>query len=333
MLSRVADSAYWMSRYVERAENLARIMDVNVHMLLDLPAQRAEEISQDWTPLLASLEDDAAFRKSRKKPTASAVTAFMLFDRSHPGSIVSCLAHARENARTIRELIATEMWEQINRTYLWLMSKNAHQFFERSAYDFFQRVQKSLQLFQGITDSAMFHGEGWEFIQLGRYLERADKTTRLLDEKFFLLTTGEHTPSDTALQWNYILRCANVRQTYQRLYADTANPVKASELLLLNVQVPRSVAFCVDQVDRSLRRISGVTHGRFSNSAEKLSGRLLGELSFSSINEFWHNGLHESMDELQTKLNALGTAIAETYIEQPEPQVVTPRSARRQVPQ
>ena len=334
MLSRVAESAFWMSRYVERAENLARIIDVNLHLLLDLPMRRAEEISQDWLPLLATLGDDEVFAKAnRRKPSSTAVIEFLLFDRKHPGSIVGALANARENARTIREQISTEMWEQVNRTYLWLMSKSAEQFYQRNAHEFFQRVQKSLQLFQGITDSVMFHGEGWEFIQLGRYLERADKTSRLLDDEFFLLKPDKDHPAEVVLQWHTILQSGNVRQIYQRLHAGPVDPIKASELMLLNGHVPHSVAFCVDRMNQSLRRISGVSDQRFTNAAEKLSGRLLGELTFSSINEFWDKGLHDSMDDLQSKLNDLGTAIAETYIRQPEPQIISPTSVRKHVPQ
>jgi len=315
MLSRVADSLFWMSRYAERAENVARIIDVNAQLMPDLSTQQAHGLSRNWLPVVACLGDEGAFQARYRKADMQAVTDFLVFDRSHPSSITGSLSLARENARTVREQITTEMWEQLNRTYLWLMSKGAHQFYERNNYEFFQRVKKSLQLFQGITDSVMVRGEGWEFIQMGKFLERADKTTRLLDDEFFLLPADKLRPADVIPQWISILRSCNARQAYQRLYATVVEPVQVAHLLLLNEAFPRSVVYCTLQLDQSLRRISGVTAGRYSNAAEKLSGRLVAEFRFSSIEEFWDRGLHMAMDDLQTKLNNLGQAVLESYLE------------------
>lgn len=333
MLSRVADNAFWMSRYVERAENIVRIVDINLQLILDLPARRAEDAAQHWPRVVACLGDDEGFRKRKLKPEAEVVSDFLLFDRTNPNSIASCLAFARENARTIREMITAEMWEQINRTHLWLASKSAHQFYARNTYDFFQRLKKSLQLFQGITDSVMHRGEGWEFIQLGKYLERADKTSRILDDKFFLQSSNGTLASDVLPQWTAILRCCNARQTYLRLYASGVDPKRVSELLTLNGAFPRSVIFCVQHVDQALRRISGVPVGQFTNVAEKLSGRLLSELSFSTIDDIRDNGLHKAMDELQVQLNDIGAAILETYIHPSAPPVITSPLQMMAVPQ
>jgi uncharacterized alpha-E superfamily protein len=300
--------------YVERAENIARIVDVNAQLMLDLPMKEAERIQRNWMPVVSCLGDEDEFHKRYKKPDADSVTEFLLFDRSHANSITGSLAAARENARTVREQISPEMWEQVNRTYLWLMSKGARQFFNRNAYDFFQRVKKSLQLFQGITDSVMMHGEGWEFLRMGRYLERADKTSRLLDDEFFLVRDETVSGGGNLSQWQAILRSSNARQAYQRLYAAMVDPQKVADLLLLHDEFPRSVEFCVRALDKSLRRVSGVPAGRFCNVAEKRSGRLLSELSFSSIDDIWARGLHAVMDDLQTKLNDIGAAILDTYI-------------------
>jgi uncharacterized alpha-E superfamily protein len=333
MLSRVADNAFWLSRYVERAENIARIVDVNLQLILDLPARRAGDAAEHWPRVVACLGDDGEFRKRKLKPEAEIVTDFLLFDRTNANSIASCLAFARENARTIRELITAEMWEQINRTHLWLASRSAHQFYSKNAYDFFQRLKKSLQLFQGITDSVMHRGEGWEFIQLGRYLERADKTSRILDDKFFLRSATRKGVPDVLPQWTSILRSCNARQTYLRLYASGVDPRRVSELLTLNAAFPRSVLFCVLHVDQALRRISGVPVGQFTNLAEKLSGRLLSELSFSTLDDIWDKGLHKAMDELQVQLNDIGAAILETYIHPSAPPVITSPVQLMAVPQ
>ncbi len=332
MLSRVADSLYWMGRYVERAENVARIVDVNSQLMLDLPKEQADRISKNWMPVVACLGEEEAFAERYKNHDAASVTEFLLFDRSHGNSIVGSLAAARENARTVREQISGEMWEQINRTYLWLNGKTARQYFERNAYEFFQRTKKSLQLFQGITDSVMMHGEGWEFLQMGRHLERADKTSRLLDDEFFLVRDSVVPESGSLAQWQAILRSSNARQAYQRLYASVVDPIRVADLLLLNEDFPRSVEFCVRALDQSLRRVSGVLPGKFSNVAEKICGRLLSELSFNSIEDIWERGLHEVMDDLQVKLNNIGEAIMETYIQPTAPQAA-PSAMMAQVPQ
>lgn len=319
MLSRVADSLYWMNRYVERAENVARIVDVNQQLLLDVPAKQASRIARSWLPLVACLGDEEAFQKQHKKTDAAAAIEFLVFDRSHPSSISGSLCAARENARTVREEISQEMWEQLNRAYLWITSKSARQSFDSNHYEFFQRVQKTLLLFQGITEAFMQHGEGWEFMQIGKYLERADKTSRLLDDDFHLLGNKDLTAADQLLQWVTVLRCANARQTYQQLYEAGVQKRKVADLLLLNDGFPRSVNFCVRNVDLALRKISGTSEGRFANPAEKLSGRLLAELSFSSVEDFLGRGLHAAMDDLQTKLNAIGAAVLAAYIHQELP--------------
>jgi uncharacterized alpha-E superfamily protein len=314
MLSRVAESLYWMSRYVERAECLARIVDVNLQLLLDIPPKQSAQLARNWWPVMASLgEDEEAFFKRHKKADVAHATDYLVFDRQNPSSVSSCLSAARENARTVREQINEEMWEQINRTYLWITSRGARGDFQTNQYEFFQRVLKTLQLFQGITDSVMLRGEGWEFIQIGKHLERADKTTRLLDDKFHLLRAGSAAPGELLMQWLSVLRCSNSRQIYQQLYESVVQPRKVAELLLLNDSFPRSVKFCVARADRSLRRISGVGPGRFSNGAEKLSGRLLAELNFSAVDDFEAAGLHQAMDDLQIQLNDIGQAVHQTY--------------------
>jgi uncharacterized alpha-E superfamily protein len=313
MLSRVADCLYWMSRYVERAENIARILDVNLQLMLDLPTQQAKQLDKNWLSIAACLGDDQTCRKQRSKADCASVTDFLTFDRDNPNSVVSCLCAARENARTVREQISTEMWEQLNRAYLWATGRPARTAFERSQYTFFQYVKEISHLFQGITDASMTHGEGWEFIQIGKHLERADKTSRVLDDKFHLL----HVPalgSNDPRQWGAVLRSCSARQAYQKIYVSEVQPAKVSELLLLNEAFPRSVLFCISEVDQALRRISGVSPGRFANQAERLSGRLLSELRYSTIEELVEPGLTRTADLLQTRFNQIGEAIFQTYI-------------------
>lgn len=322
MLSRVADGLYWMGRYVERAENVARLVDINLQLMLDVPAQQAAQMAKNWLPIVACFGDEEEFRKRHSKAEVQDVIEFIVFDRDHTNSVVGSLCAARENARTIREQITSEMWEELNRTYLWLTSKGARQAFERNQYDFFQRVIQSLQLFGGITNTTMLHGEAWDFIQMGKHLERADKTTRILDSEFHLMKQFSKTSDDSLLQWFAVLRMCSARQTYQRIYGAGVQPAKVAELLLLNADVPRSVLFCLHHSDESLRRISGVAPGRFSNRAEQLSGRFLAELTFSSIGEIYSKGLHKAMDDLQIRFNQISAEFYSTYINHAEPEII-----------
>ncbi len=325
MLSRVADGLYWMGRYVERAENVARMVDINLQLMLDVPAQQATLMAKNWLPIVACFNDEEEYRRRfGNKTEVQDVSDFLVFDREHLNSIVGSLCAARENARTIREQITSEMWEELNRSYLWITSKSARQAFERNQYEFFQRVIQTLQLFDGITNSTMVHGEAWDFIQMGKHLERADKTTRVLDEEFHLMRQGGKGAGDNLLQWLAVLRMCSARQTYQRIYGSGVKPKKVAELLLLNPELPRSVLFCIIHVDEALRRISGVAPGRFTNRAEQLSGRFLAELTFSSVDEFYTRGLHKAMDDLQGRFNQIGAEFYSTYIHHVKPEFIPP---------
>lgn len=327
MLSRVADSLFWMSRYIERAENTGRIVDVNLQLLIDVPLQQSKQLKKNWTPLAACLGSDGYFRKykPRTRPTYDVVADFLVFNTDNPNSITSCIVAARENARTVREQISGEMWEQINRSYHWLNSREARRMYLNASYEFFQRVKEISQLFQGLTDGTMAHGEEWEYIQLGKYIERADKTTRILDPEFQILDQMGSSISDKApLQWNTVLQMASARQAYQRLYLSDVNHEKVTQLLMLDDSFSRSVRFCAQNMDRALRRISGSKNWDFANPVERLSGQLLSYLSFSTVDDFIEDDcLHEKIDEVQKAINRIGSAIQRFYNPIPE-QISTP---------
>ena len=183
MLSRVADSIYWMSRYVERAENVARFVDVNLNLMLDAPSGA----DQQWSPLVNTTGDHADFEKRYGQATQQNVIGFLTFDRDNPNSMISCLRSARENARSVREIISSEMWLQLNQFYLMVNEAASSGKGVESPHDFYSQVKLSSQLFTGVTDATMTHGEAWHFCRLGRKLERADKTSRILDVKYFIL--------------------------------------------------------------------------------------------------------------------------------------------------
>ena len=207
MLSRVAHSLYWMSRYIERAENISRLLDVNLQFLLDFQGLEDNFPEEHWDSILASLEDRALFGTIHQTADSRNVTDFLALDLRNPSSILSCVNSARENARMIRDQISAEMWETINELYLYLKARTAAEIWATGPYEFLQDIKRHSHLFQGLTESTYSRNEGWEFIQFGKLIERADKTTRILDVKYhILLPSAEDVGGavDTA-QWQAVL--------------------------------------------------------------------------------------------------------------------------------
>jgi uncharacterized alpha-E superfamily protein len=318
MLSRVADALFWLSRYTERAENNARMADVNLQLMLDAQLLNSKN-QQHWESIIFTLEDNELFKKHYPEMTKDSVVEFVTFDRRNPNSIYSCLALARENARTVREQISVEMWEQINRMFLLFRSGDAKRMFQGSTYDFFKWILEGSQLFQGVTDATMSHDEGWEFIGLGKYLERADRTSRILDIKYhILLPTGEQIGGNVdTIQWMAVLKSCSALEPYRKHYRGQVAPWKVVEFLVKNPTFPRSVLFCVNSVDESLHKITGVDRGEFSYrvEAERLSGKLLADLSYITIEEVFEFGLHQYLDRMQLRLIEISKAIYAEFCE------------------
>lgn len=320
MLSRVANSLFWMARYQERAENIARILDVNLQLALDFRSHDDALLARHWLPIIESLGDEEAFLALHQRPTAHAVTEFLIFQTENPNSIVSCVASARENARMVRDQITGELWEELNRLYLFLHSPRSREVWNTSRADFFQEIKASSLHLIGITFATLIHNEGWQFIQAGKFIERADKTSRILDLRHASLPArGQPGPLSQAeaLEWSAIIRSCSAWDAFKSLHGAELHPRLVAEVLLFNADFPRSVRFCVTELNQALRRISGVAPGRFVNEAEKLAGRLLAELQFSTVEEIFDQGLHDYIDVLQQKLNAIGQALFNAYIFQP----------------
>lgn len=316
MLSRVANSLYWMSRYVERAENTARMVDVNLQLLLDVRDLEDASLEGYWGPIVQSMGDGESFQALHGKATGRTVTEFLVFQEENPNSILSAITLGRENARTVRDQITIELWEELNRLYLFLHSDEAKTLWMRSPSDFFQKVKRSSLLIQGITDTTVVRNEGWYFIEAGRQLERADKTSRLLDLRYGSTSVNGHGTQWDALSWSAILRSCSAWDAYKAQRGADLQPGMVAEFLLLSEDFPRSARFCVQQLDKALRRISGVPEGRFTNDAERLCGRLLAQLQFSTKDEIMTRGLHATIDDLQVQLNAIGGALFQSYIAQ-----------------
>ncbi|HEX4413025.1 MAG TPA: alpha-E domain-containing protein [Lacipirellulaceae bacterium] len=310
MLSRVAESIYWMSRYVERAENVARFISVNLNLSLDMPG----EAGQQWWPLVVITGDDAAFRKRAIPTTKESVVQFLTFDKENPNSILSCLKSARENARGVREIISAEMWEHINKFYLWIRDGGSLEQVLDNPYEFFEQVSASGQQFLGVTDATMTHGEAWHFCQLGRMLERADKTSRILDVKYFILlpkVSDVGTPFDD-IQWLALLRSASAVEMYRQRHG-RISPVSVVNFLILDREFPRAVLHCLTRANESLHSISGTFTGGYTNLAERQLGQLRAELAYTQADDVISGGLHEFVDSLQTRLNSVGESIHESF--------------------
>ena len=309
MLSRVADSIYWMARYVERAENVARFVDVNLNLVIDL----GPDVDHQWAPLVYTTGDHEAFHKRFGLATQDNVVQFLTFDEENANSILSCLKAARENARMVREIISSQMWEEVNKFYMMVRDAKSDRA-NSSHYEFFNQVKNFGALIEGVAESTMSRGEAWYFRRLGRFLERADKTSRILDVKYFLLLPSAQevgTQFDTN-QWAALLKSASALEMYRKTYG-RITPLQVAEFLILNRDFPRALRFCLMRAEQSLLAISGTPPGTHSNVAEQRIGRLRSELDYTTIQEVIDGGLHEFIDAYQAQLNLVGDAIYETF--------------------
>ena len=313
MLSRVADSLYWMSRYLERAEHSARLIDVQLNLMLD---QSSISSDQRWRRVLASISSTAG----PDAPTDSqGIMEFLTFQQGSRNSIVSFISSARENARQVREQISSEMWEQLNRLYHEVKAPDVSRLWESQPLEFLHSVREKAHLFQGVTDSTMSHGEGWQFIQLGRFIERASATATLLDVHY---SAFEETP-DTApdlgehLEWIGLLKSCTAFEAYCKVYTAEVNPVRVAEFLLLNAEFPHSVRFAIDMVASALATIGTATPARKADRAQKLTGRMKASLSFGQIDEILSGGLHGYLENIQRQCLQIHSAIHQIYINYP----------------
>jgi uncharacterized alpha-E superfamily protein len=313
MLSRVADAIYWMQRYIERAENVARFIDVNLHLMLDSPTGT----SAQWMPLVDTAGDRQLFQEHYGAPTRENVITFLTFNTRNPNAILSCLRAARDNARSIREIISTEMWEQVNTFYLMVREATAAQRVAEEPHAFFTALKMASHLFLGITDVTMSHNEAWHFGHVGCLIERADKTSRILDVKYFLLlpSVADVGTSVDDIQWAAVLKSASALEMYRKRFGGL-RPERVADFLLLDREFPRAIHYCLVQAEASLHTISGAPSGTFQNPAEQRLGRLRAELDYAQIEEILARGLHEFLDTFQTQLNHVGQAMATTFFGQ-----------------
>ncbi len=276
-----------------------------------------KRLAEHWLPIVQTTGDESQFFALHKKATAQNVTEFLVFQMENPNSIVTSICQARENARMVRDQITVELWEELNRLYWFVRGSEARKVWKESPSEFFQQIKAGSLHIIGLTDATLIHNEGWWFTQAGKFIERADKTSRILDLRYASLPekgAPKSVSQEDALEWSAILRSCSAWDAYKSINGAEVSPALVAEFLLLNEEFPRSVEFCVAELNRALRRISGVAEGKFCNAAEKLAGRLVAELQFSTIDEIFDQGLHQYLDNLQLKLNNIGAELFNAYI-------------------
>lgn len=312
MLSRVADSLYWMSRYLERAEHTARLLDVQLNLMLE---QSPDASGERWLRLLRSLNVKTVVEAA----TAHDIPRALSLDAANNASIVACITAARDNARQVREQISSEMWEQLNELYLDVLRARTDDRWQAEPHRFFRAIKQGSHLFQGITDSTMNHGQGWLFIQLSRYLERMNATAVLIDTHFAAFTgaAGREILAEEYLEWRGLLQSCSAFEAYCKVYTAELRPDRIAEFLLLNADFPRSVRFAAETVQSCLSAIADFTQTSKSGRANRLAGRLRAALSFDQIDEIIGDNLHRYLDDVQRQSAQIHSAIYQLYVTYP----------------
>ena len=316
MLSRTADHLFWMARYMERAENTARMLDVNYQTSL-LP-QSADMSEQGWRGLLSISELTWSFSKKYQEVTPKNVMDFMVRDETNASSIIACLRSARENARAVRGALTTEVWETQNQTWLEMNSALRQGAFERDPAAFFERVKVRSHQTRGVTVGTMLMDEALHFLRIGTFLERADNTARLLDVRFQALAGSDDFGPGTAKEgqevdfyhWSAILRSVSGFEIYRKVYRNVIRPEKVAELLVLRPDMPRSLAACMNEALANLKMVANEQSGETLRRA----GRLQSDLQYGRIDEILATGLHAYLTEFLDRVNDLGVGISRDFL-------------------
>ena len=316
MLSRTADHLFWMSRYTERAENTARMLDVNYQTSL-LP-QSAAVAQAGWQGLLSISELKPAYASKYASASINPteVMDFMVRDEQNPSSIISCLQNARENARAVRGSLTTEVWETQNQTYLEVIRMLRNGDFEREPAQFFEWVKFRSHLSRGVTLGTMLQDEAFHFLRMGTFLERADNTARLVDVKFhavetdFLGAASEKDQEYDFYHWSAILRSVSGFEVYRKVYRDVIKPERVAELLILRADMPRSLLGCLNEL---MSNLAMVTSDPLSETRRR-AGKLRADLQYSRIDEILATGLHAFLTQFLDRVNEIGANISREFL-------------------
>lgn len=310
MLSRTADHLYWMSRYIERAENTARLLDIAYQT--SLQPQSADESEQTWRSLVSISELNTLFAGKFSVINGRNVMEFMVADESNLSSVFNCLRAARENARAVRGALTTEVWETMNQTWLEFRRLLRDGVLARDPSQLFEWVKYRSHLSRGVTVGTMLQDEAFHFIRIGSFLERADNTARLLDVKFYRQeqTQSEHDAARDFYYWSAVLRSVSGFEIYRKVYSNVIQPDKVAELLILRPDMPRSLSHCLTRMLANLKRVANPQSGETLRRV----GRLEAKLAFGSIDEILTEGLHPFLDGFLAEVSDLGDRISKDFL-------------------
>ncbi len=308
MLSRTADHLFWMSRYMERAENLARLLDVTWQM--SLVPQSLEAVNQSWNAIIALNSLEEAYAAKYSTVNAENVLRFMVSDPDNYASIHSCLRLARENAHAVRGTITTEMWETLNSTWLEAREKSFEQIWGAGIGDFFEWVKMRSSLTRGTTLGTLLQDESYNFIRIGTLLERADNTARILDVKYHVLRPHDDEGATDFYEWGALLRSVSAFEVYRKVYRDVITPDRVAELLILHKDMPRSLHFCMNSVIKNLDLIAN----RQSGETTRQAGLLHAQLHYGRIEDILEQGLHEWLTDFMDRIYMLGDGISKDFL-------------------
>ncbi len=310
MLSSDADSLYWMSRYLERAEHTARLLDVNIVLMLDQTPAQAEK---RWSRFLASLHASLPDERMR----AREITEIFTLDRSYEPSIIACLTAARDNARQVREQISSEMWEQLNRLYLQISQARIEAIWNDQPHEFFRAIKEGIHLFQGITEATMPRNEGWQFMDIGRFIERASKTALLLDAHVDDFGSEAQGGVLSYLDWVGLLKSLTSFEAYCQVYTADLRPEWIAEFLMLNNQFPHSVRYAARHVHTSIQALGRTTATPRAHIVDRQAGRLHSMLDYMQIDELMNGDMHAILLNIQNQCLQIHNSIYQIYITPP----------------
>lgn len=325
MLSRVAENLYWVARYVERAENVARLLDVGFHLELDASGfARPDGYLGPTESVLMILACRDAFDRvrgtnSRGGPVEvyrDGVLRFLTFDRKNGHSIISMLGKARENARASQDTLGAELWFHVNRLYLYLSGPTARRRFATSPSRFYDGVKRACILFNGLAEGSLPRNEVYHFLQLGRYLERVNQVSRILNVKMhgFRENEAQAPPTTQVVHWSSLLRSCSAFESYLRENHERIDPEGVVRYLVLDPNFPRALRFCVARCCESLREIAdSETEQSYSTEAERLLGRLDSELRYIDVGEIFSLGLSSFLVGVQEACHRVGTEVQHAY--------------------
>jgi uncharacterized alpha-E superfamily protein len=315
MLNRKAETLFWLGRYMERVENHARLIDVNYHMRHELKDPQESGILV-WEKLIQAVGDYAVFVQQNKQTSEGDVLHFMTFERKHNNSIFSCVSQARDNARTIKEAIPGESWDIINAFYIWLKEQNLAAIRLLSPYVFYQKIKEWVALFHGSLESTMLRSNEWHFIQLGKYMERAENTVRILQVIYrsYMQDASKFTDHDNYQRMIAVLKSVSAYEAFRKMCANDIHIEKIVQFLMLNFVFPRSVSFSLVAIETHLKSIRrDLEFTLLSDQAIRFAGKTRANLAYLEWEDPGNDGLPKLLEEMSVSCNKLGEVISKTF--------------------